>query len=167
MEVSGDSADSEGDARVLDTAIGVEKPCPDCTDFGSQGVTDEFLKPKGGDDFHIVVQECEYASTGVGGTEVLDCGVIEGAVVGEDADIRMGIELTQVGQGVWIGGLVVDDQNFPGRVMGAVEDAFDTGAEDGVLVTGRDQDAHKGRSFRERPSYPQGILQEPGVDSCT
>lgn len=130
VEVAGDASDAEGNARVLDSSIGVEEFGSNGANFGADSLTNEVLEPCRGDDFDVIVHEGDDFATALRDAKVLNGGVVKREVVWNDAYILGIIQLFQVGQTIWVTRLIVDEHDFPVRVGGEPLDAGDTFSED-------------------------------------
>ena len=166
--VAGDAADTEHDAGMLDGAVRVEQLGADDADAGGSGPAGHRLEPAGLDDLGVVIEEKQDVLHGGGGGDIVEVGVVEGAGIAEDGDLRVVVEAAKQLEGVGLVGAVVDDDEVElvGGVGGDGADAVDAGAEQGGVIAGGNDDGDAGlgpgggRDGAERGFWGGGVSME-------
>ena len=129
----------QGDAGVLDRAVGVEQSAADDADLGIpvQG-RNQGIEPAWGD-FHVVVQEQDVATGRAGGAQIAALG--EAAILGIDQTAQPPVRLL-FGQpvGAAVAGPVVDHDQLPGGGHGVRIERGHAGARQVQLVVDRHDD---------------------------
>src|SRR3546814_1798742 len=86
IRVTGNAADSQHDAAMLDGVVRVVEHCADDPDLRPQGMAHHFRQPVRGDHLDVVVQQADDLTAGTTGAEVVDRGVVERKRPADHAD---------------------------------------------------------------------------------
>ncbi len=134
-------------ACVLDGAVFIEQATADDADLGTLGLADQLIQPVAGADHGVVVEEDQHLGVGLGRGEVVHQRPVELPFVRHDARLSGRLKVRQIGLGLRVLALMVDDQQFMGRGVGrAVRlNALDAGPQQIEGVLGGDDDAGLGR----------------------
>src|SRR5207302_4310664 len=136
-DVGGHAAEErKADALVLDAAIGIDEPGAHGTDLGAHGVLDESLQPVLGQHLGVVVEEQQKVAVDVRRAVVLNAGVVVIVAVVENAAREVG----EVGVGLGLLALIVDDEEFVIIVRRLLDDAGDARLEQVEPVARGDDD---------------------------
>src|SRR3546814_16450163 len=77
IRVTGNAADSQHDAAMLDGAVRVVEHCADDPDLRPQGMANHFRQPVRGDHLDVVVPKADDLTAGTTGAELVIRGVVE------------------------------------------------------------------------------------------
>lgn len=145
-----EAIDANNYATMLDHPVGPQQLGTHCADSGAQCLRNHLFQPAAFDDFDIVVDQADQLSRGNARRAIVDRGVVEGVWVRKNLNAALN-EFGEVGQCLRISRLVVDNNDLQVWIIRVVQQAFDTGVQQLVLVTcGYDQ-ADTWQLLRERP----------------
>ena len=131
-------------AAVLQTAVRVEQPCPGGADVRPERLRAERGQPPAPECLDVVVEEQQDVAPRRLRASVVQRRPVEGPGIGQHADVGAVGEALDQGQGLRVGGSVVDQDDLNAGVHGGRRsDGVDAGAEEPRLVPKGDQDAHR------------------------
>lgn len=138
------AARADGNAGVLQRAVGIQQPCADDADVRSLRQGDHLAQPARVDDRGVVVEQHDDLAARLPHGGVVHGGPVERSGVGQDADAWVGGQAGQQPRGAAFAAVVVQDQHFDRGIIGAVQDAVHATCKQRGTVAGRDDDGDEG-----------------------
>ena len=183
------AARADGNAGVLQRAVGIQQPRTDDADVRSLRQGDHLAQPAWVDHLRVVVEQHDDLAARLPHGGVVQRGPVERTGVGQDADAWVCGQAGQQPRGAAFAAVVVQDQHFDRGVVGAVQDPIDAACKQRGMVAGWDDDGDEGvvkrlplplrkgdagrgpyrvrnyTDWRENP-FPYTLPQGEGENSC-
>ncbi|MNN68871.1 hypothetical protein D3C81_1846120 [compost metagenome] len=112
---------------MLDGAIPVQQQWTAYTNIWTQGIFDQTLQPIALDDLGIVIEEHQHLAMCLRGGQVVQSRPIEWNIGIDNPEVTTARHVLQPRQGLWLGGTVVDHNDFIGRIVGHGLQRLNTG----------------------------------------
>lgn len=158
QQMCGHRAWPQRHAGVLDRSIRIQQARTDHTDLRTQRQFHHLGQPIGVERFDIVVEQHKDFATRHPGRGVVHRGPVERTRVAQHAHTLIGCQSIQQPRRASVAAVVVDDQQFEGGVVGAVQDRIDATRQQRGTVACGDDDG-------DQRQWPLRIMADGGLAS--